>query len=66
MFGCSAASSFWNYCLRGHMFSDGDGRGIRGQERGFAGGPMVKSLPHNAGNTGSVPGPGRSHVSQGN
>lgn len=48
------------------MFSDGDGRGIRGQERGFPGDPMVKNLPHNAGNTDSVPGLGRSHVSPGN
>ena len=28
--------------------------------RDFPGGPMVKNLPANAGDTGSVPGPGRS------
>ena len=27
---------------------------------------MVKNLPCNAGNTGSIPGSGRSHMSQGN
>ena len=25
---------------------------------------MVKNLPYNAGNTGSIPGPGRSHMAQ--
>ena len=30
------------------------------------GGPMVKNPPDNAGDTGSVPGPGRSHVLRGN
>ena len=32
----------------------------------FTGGPVVKNLPTNAGNTDSVPGPGRFHVLQGN
>ena len=32
----------------------------------FPGGPMVKNLPTNAGDTGSIPGPGRSHTSQSN
>ena len=30
------------------------------------GGPMVKNLPASAGNTGSIPCPGRFHVPQGN
>ena len=30
------------------------------------GGPVVKNLPANAENTGSIPGPGRSHVPWGN
>ena len=29
---------------------------------GFPGGSGVKNLPANAGDTGSIPGPGRSHV----
>ena len=32
----------------------------------FPGGPMVKNLPANAGDTGSILDPGRSHLSQGN
>ena len=30
---------------------------------GFLGGSVVKNLPANAGDTGSIPGPGRSHIS---
>ena len=33
---------------------------------GFPGGPVVKNLPANAGDTGSIPDPGRSHMPQGN
>ena len=33
---------------------------------GFPGGSVVKNLPANAGDTGSVPGPGRSHMQQSN
>ena len=29
---------------------------------GFPGGPLVKNLPCNVGNTGSIPGPGRPHM----
>ena len=32
----------------------------------FPGGTMVKNLPANAGNTGSSPGPGRSHMPRSN
>ena len=32
----------------------------------FPGGPEVKNSPANAGDTGSTPGPGRPHISQGN
>ena len=32
----------------------------------FPGGPVVKNLFANAGDRGSIPGPGRSHVLQGN
>ena len=33
---------------------------------GFPGGAVVESLPANAGDTGSSPGPGRSHMPQSN
>ena len=33
---------------------------------GFPGGAVVKNLPANAGDKGSGPGPGRSHVPQSN
>ena len=33
---------------------------------GFPAGPVVKSLPCNTGDTGSIPGSGRSHMPQGN
>ena len=32
----------------------------------FSGGPVVNNPPANAGDTGSIPGPGRSHMPQGN
>ena len=31
----------------------------------FPGGPVVKNLPANAGDTDSIPGPGRFHVPEG-
>ena len=34
--------------------------------RGFPGGAVVKNPPANAGDTGSSPGPGRSHMPQSN
>ena len=36
------------------------------QKRGFPGGAVVKSPPANAGDTGSSPGPGRSHMLRSN
>ena len=36
------------------------------QVRGFPGGTVVKNPPANAGDTGSSPGPGRSHMLQSN
>ena len=32
------------------------------KEGGFSGGSVPKNLPANAGNTSSIPGPGRSHM----
>ena len=34
--------------------------------RDFSGGTVVKNLSANAGDTGSIPGPGRSHMLQSN
>ena len=52
------------------------GRGRKGREtnilirkracRGFPGGTVVKNPPANAGDTGSSPGPGRSHMPRNN
>ena len=39
---------------------------IKSYGGGFPGGPVVKNPPANAGDTGSSPGPGRSHVPQSN
>ena len=36
------------------------------RDGGFPGGPVVKNLPCNMGNTGSIPGPGRPHMLWGN
>ena len=36
------------------------------EELGFPGGAVVKNLPANAGDTGSSPGPGRSHMPRSN
>ena len=34
---------------------------FKNEKKGFPGGTVVKNPPANAGNTGSSPGPGRSH-----
>ena len=39
---------------------------IKGLERGFPGGAVVKNLSANAGDTGSSPGPGRFHMPRSN
>ena len=36
------------------------------RERGLPGGPVVKNLPCNAGDKGSIPGLGKSHMLQSN
>ena len=40
--------------------------GMRKAKWDFPGGPVVKNLPDNAGDTVSIPGPGRSHLLQSN
>ena len=37
---------------------------LKSGQRGFSGGAVVKNLPANAGDMGSSPGPGRSHMPQ--
>ena len=44
----------------------GGGQVCRRDIVGFPGGSMVKNPPANAGDTGSIPDPGRSHKPQGN
>ena len=39
---------------------------LKTKVRGFPGGEVVKNPPANAGDTGSSPGPGRSHIPQSN
>ena len=39
---------------------------LKNDKKGFPGGPVVKNLPVNAGDTGSIPAPGRSHMPCGN
>ena len=41
-------------------------RGGKRKAEGFPGGAVVKNLPANAGDTGSSPGPGRSHMPRSN
>ena len=38
----------------------------KNQDRDFPGGAVVKNPPANAGDMGSIPGPGRSHMLQSN
>ena len=35
---------------------------LRSRAQGFPGGSVVKDLPANAGDSGSIPGPGESHM----
>ena len=62
--GCPAAfhpdGSFVSAGLSAHPLLKACGLGD------FPGGAVVKSLPANAGDTGSIPGPGRSHMLQSN
>ena len=44
------------------MFSDHNEIKLKVNYRDFPGGAVVKNQPANAGDTGSIPGPGRSHL----
>ena len=39
---------------------------VKRTQKAFPGGSVVKNLPANAGDTGSIPDPGRSHMPGGN
>ena len=41
-------------------------KGLKSNRRGYHGGSVVKNPPANAEDTGSIPGPGRSHILWGN
>ena len=46
-------------------YKDPGGKKVKNRkERDFPGGPVVKNLPANAGDTGWIPGPGRFHMPQ--
>ena len=44
------------------LVPDTRGEKIKTYQQGFPGGTVVKNPPANAGDTGSSPGPGRSHI----
>ena len=49
---------------RKHVSQNGDELGIKQGTGGFPGGSVVKNLPASAGDTGSIPDTGRSHMLQ--
>ena len=51
-----------NVILLPTTFQDKDNHGFKTMIWGFPGGAVVENLPANAGDTGSCPGPGRSHM----
>ena len=50
----------------GFTYSRIQGSQVKEREEGFPGGAVVKNPPANAGDTGSSPGLGRSHMPQSN
>ena len=48
--------------LQENIFQMGQDHNEENENRDFPGGAVVKSPPANAGDTGSSPGPGRSHM----
>ena len=51
---------------RDHLDSKGSAYSIKNPHRDFPGGSVVKNPSADAGNTGLIPGPGRSHIPQSN
>ena len=58
--GCFKASGLWVHVCIHYVYSSREL--IIKNEQGFPGGSVVKNLPAKAGDIGSTPGPGRSHV----
>ena len=54
----------WNYLVLGTVLVVGKTK--VNKTRGFPRGPVVKNPPADAGDMGSIPGQGRSHMPQGN
>ena len=66
---CEKKTKYLIHCSRGYSASNHreSNRDFKNKEReDFSGGPAVKNLPANEGVAGSIPGPGRSHMPQGN
>ena len=61
--GTVSCLSFYLQCLASHLVHNWPSKNIC---RGFPGGTVVKNLPANARDTGSSPGPIRSHMPQSN
>ena len=61
--GRLAASCRQKSPSQGSTSSPGDGIGVKTKTPGFPGGTVVENPPANAGDTGSSPGLGRSHMS---
>ena len=53
-------------CLKLCRVAKGQPSHYKRHTRGFPGGAVVKNPPANAGDTGSSPGPGRSHMPRSN
>ena len=51
-----------SFSWRQLLISEKAAESLRKSLQGFPGGPVVKNLPCNAGDTGFNPGPGRSHM----
>ena len=58
--------SFWNLFPTHHFLSSERARSKKTKKQGFPGGAVVENLPANAGDTGSSPGLGRSHMPRSN
>ena len=57
---------FWAKNNQGPKHSDPPPNFLKELRQGFPGGSVVKNMPCNAGDSGSIPGPGRPHMLLGN